>query len=260
MSAKLKSELQKVKQRENAPIESVVDQVKTLLIGYDNESEKILKQAGLSSNPIEPRLTEDYKRTKAVEERYKVDSYTGAQIKELCNMYNLRMLPTSYYKGTVPADTADYIKDFCDKNKLPISDREMFILAPVEMFETKQFYLDRDPILFYRTDKRNSYENKAQLEDVFSQVHNWGNDFQETRKLWFLGDRHNRDFASNRARSVIFLAATLLFLVALITGIGPFIGITTFILLVAITLFSFTNISNLKNDEPWNTDVIYSSK
>jgi hypothetical protein len=258
MSAKLKSELQKVKQKENAPIESVMDQVKTLLIGYDNESEKILKQAGLSSNPVEPRLTEDYKRTKAVEERYKVESYTGSQIKELCNMYNLRMLPTSYYKGTVPADTADYIKDFCDKNNLVITNRDMFILAPVEMFETKQFYVDRDPILFYRTDKRNSYNDKAQLDDVFSQVHNWGNDFQESRKLWFLGDRVNRDFMSNRARFILFMAMITLFLVSIAIGFGPFIGIAAFSLLTATLFFSFTNISNLKNDEPWNTDVIFS--
>jgi hypothetical protein len=134
----------------------------------------------------------------------------------------------------------------------------MFILAPVEMFETKQFYVDRDPILFYRTDKRNSYNDKAQLDDVFSQVHNWGNDFQESRKLWFLGDRVNRDFMSNRARFILFMAMITLFLVSIAIGFGPFIGIAAFSLLTATLFFSFTNISNLKNDEPWNTDVIFS--
>lgn len=260
MSTKLKEELKKVKTKENAPIESLVDSVKSLLIGYSSEQDEILKQAGLSSNPVESRLTEDYKRTKASEEVYKAESFTGTQIKELCNKYNLKMLPTTYYKGAVPADTADYLKEFCDKNKLAITNRELFMLAPVEMFNTKTVPdIQKDPILFYRTYKQ--YNNQEAAEkDVFSQVHNWGDDFKESRKYWFLTDKleHKGDDFSNNAKFTAYKVVCFIFLIALLTGFTVFIGIMCFVLFIWTLMFLFSMSIELKNDEKWNSEEILS--
>lgn len=262
MNTKLKKELQKVKEKDEQPFISSLESAKTLLIGYSREQDQILKDAGLSSTrPAESTITEEYKRVKAAEQVYKTESFTGAQIKSLCNKYDLRMLPTKKYKGIVPADTANHIKEFCDRNKFAISDRQLFILAPTEMFGTDKVstYGTSDLMLFYRTYESDASKAKAKEQDIFNQIYNWGSDFPENRKYWFLLDAfvHKENIFSNMGKLTTLSLSITLFLLFIILNIPSMIILSSIALFISVIIFAQTKIYTLKNDEQWNSDETY---
>jgi hypothetical protein len=260
MNTRLKKELRTLKDKEERPFINSLESAKTLLIGYSREQDEILKEAGLSStNPADSTITDDYKRVKAAEATYKTECFTGAQIKELCHKYDLRMLPTTKYRGIVPPDTANHIKDFCDRNKFPISTRQLFMLAPTEMFGKKDFSYSGDLMLFYRTHTSDSYNPEAKEKDVFNQIHSWGSEFNKSRKYWFLFDTfvHKDDVFSNFIRFVMLMLSTIMFLLFIVLNVEAMIIISGMAVFISLFYFSFTKIYKLKNHEQWNSDEVY---
>jgi hypothetical protein len=265
MSVKLKKELQQVQQKEWQELKTnnIVDKANQLLIEYDHEQSKILEDAGFQLNiGYEAKLKEDFKRTKASEEIYNRPTFTGKQIKELCNIYDLRLLPTSKYRGAVDVDVADKIKEFCDTNNLPITSSDLYILAPTSSFQTVDEIIpkDKDPILFYRTDKDQRYWGyEAKESETFAQIHNWGNDFTDLRKLRFLFDpsrnRNDDQTSSNRVKTILLCIGLLFVIGACATGFMPFILFSLFIGVITLFNFLFLDTYTL-NDDQWNSEKI----
>ena len=138
MSQKLVKELNKVQEKSYQELndgKSITDQVEQLLLGYAHEEEAILTNAGFTKiNSYEKKLTEDYRRTKVAEQIYKKQSFTGLQIKQLCNTYDLKLLQTKHYRGSIDSSLSNKIKEFSEATGLPINDYNMFVLAPTSAF------------------------------------------------------------------------------------------------------------------------------
>lgn len=264
MSAKLKGELKKAKKETQEILEKngVLDRVENLLLGYEADQEKTLKDAGFRmTNDYESKLVEDYNRTKQAEKIYGQESFTGAQIKSLCQKYDLRMLSPRFYQGSIDVDLATKIDEFCRKNDLIVSDREIFILAPTECFKIVNETIPKniDPIVFYRTDgsKESRWDGaKAQENDTFTQIHNWGSDFTEARKYRFLFDEsvlESEQSSTNSFKMILLMISTLLVLASTLVGNWIFIGCTLFIAFISLIHFLFLD-TETSNDEQWNTE------
>lgn len=94
-----------------------------------------------------------------------------SQIREVCNKYYLRFLPTRYYNGVVDVNTPEKISTFevaygerCDMDN-------MYIMAPAKSFKLER--RPKDPLLFYRIN----------YSDYYYLVHKWGNDLNLFRRF-----------------------------------------------------------------------------
>lgn len=264
MSTKLKKELNEVQKKNWKELKDnkIIDHANQLLLDYDVDQAKILEEAGFRLNiGYEAKLKEDFKRTKASEQIYNRPSFTGKQIKEICKTYDLRLLPTSKYRGAIDVDVATKIKEFCDENKLPITNADLFILAPTTSFDTVDEIIpkDTDPILFYRTDKSVNWNFQAAENETFSQIHNWGNDFTDWRKLRFLFDpsrnRGDDQTSSNRVKTILLMISLIFISIACLTSFLPFIMIAMGTGIVTLINFLFLD-TNTLNDAAWNSDKV----
>lgn len=258
----LLEELNKVKQKDIDKVggDEFVKEVNQLLLGAHNEDEETLRKLGLTNyNGFERKLKSDIKRTKMAEEIYSSPSFTGKQIKDLCNTYYLKCLPVSYYRGKIPSGVPGKIKKFCDDREIKINSFDFFILAPIELFKTQVYEApDPDPIIFYRQNEMyaTSYgREKASEGDVFIQIENWGNDFTFMRKLHVLFDtyRNNRDENTPLKRTVMFSVLSLISI-----GIASFGYFNISLIPIALAIFLFRNNISLTYsiDERWNDDKV----
>lgn len=262
MSAKLKNKLNEVKKDSYKELQksNILGRVDQLLLDYDVQEAEILKSAGFKLNlNYEAKLKEDYNRTAAAEKVYNRPTFTGKQIRELCQLYDLKLLPTSFYRGNIDSNVAAEIDKFCNENKLPITNADLFILAPASSFETvnKIIPKDTDPILFYRTDKKASWNFRADLDETFSQICNWGNDFTELRKYRFLldssRDRGNDQVSSNRIKIFVLVLSALFLFGMCLTQFLPAIIFALVLSTMAFINFLFLDTRTL-NDQEWNTE------
>ena len=263
--SKLVKELDILKEQKekNFNGDHIVKQAEVLLLDSHNQDNVVLETLGLDHQiKYSKKLESDYNRSKIAEKMYKRKSYSGEEIKKICNDYDLKMLPTSYYNGEIPSDLARIVSEFCKENDILIKPNCFFILAPTEMFRTvKHVPIKLDPILFYREpDKYSSHNNKADKNDTFVNIHYWGNDFSPFRKFNYLLSRYARydDDWSNRSRSILLLS---IFIVFLLVNFLPFYIPITIELAILIPLtIVITGISlNYKNkylNKLWNEDSI----
>lgn len=89
--------------------------------------------------------------------------YTTQQIKQLCVKFRLRFLPSTLYKGELPYEAIEAIKDFENQYQPAVS--EFHIVAPAEFFKLKDRFAD--PLLFAHLGNGNYYL-----------LHQWGADFK----------------------------------------------------------------------------------
>jgi hypothetical protein len=230
---------------------------KNLLLEAHNKEQKIFNSLGFKSNSITTVHKNDVKRTAMAESIYGTISFLGKDLKKLCVEYDLKLLPTSYYNGDVPIEVARLVDDFCEKHSVMANDQNFFILAPSEMFNNeKHIPRNLDPILFYREKKDNGYRssNFAVESDLFTQIHNWGNDFSFARKYRFLLSTYkdSRDDISNRR---LFIISMIIFLTLFITSIllaTPFMAVCGVIISYVTCLITNKNIFL----DTWNNNKI----
>lgn len=259
MSKALK-ELKKVKEKEQKAVngDSILQEATAILLNAHDEDTEMLGKIGLDHQlKYEKELTQDIRRTKRAEEIYQSDSFTGAQIKELCKTYFLKLLPVEYYNGSIPVDLPRVTRQFLEKAGIEnYGQHNFYILAPINQFNTiKKVPIQADPILFYReTDTGTTRVRFARENDVFTRVHDWGNDFTWVRKYAYLTSWYND--SSDEISVAASMVVCYFFLIAsLVTGLVFaefelalfFMGIGLFIIL--------SNIGEKKIDREWNEDT-----
>mgnify|MGYP003326849799 CR=1 FL=1 len=89
------------------------------------------------------------------------------EIKTICIDYRLRFLGFDYFKGNVPDEAYDRLKEF--KQNHPDLNFKIMMMAPSKLFELENY---DDPLMFV------SLGN-----DYYYLIHKWGNDMSYFRKL-----------------------------------------------------------------------------
>ena len=114
-------------------------------------------------------------------------------IKKICIDYRLRFLDFDYFKGKVPQEAYDKLKDFKINN--PNLDIKIMMMAPSKLFELENY---DDPLMFVSLG--NNY---------YYLIHKWGNDMSYFRKLlmWPFKNLYN---------IMVFICFLSLFLTAVI--------------------------------------------
>lgn len=242
ISSKLLKELERKENRSKRNIanNAILKEDETLLLEAHSEEQEILEALGLDHELQESKvLKNEQTRTRLIEEKYNKSSYSGAQIKSLCNKYDLRLLPTKRYGGTIPPELATAIKDFCAEQDLTIRQNSFFILAPTELFKGQKHKAYADPILFYlegSAESSSSHRDYVKEEDKLITVHNWGNDFSLTRKYkWLLSTYKYRESDTNNALRTLYMSLLILIgiIFQLLSGFEiPFLAVSLPILAV----------------------------
>ena len=94
--------------------------------------------------------------------------YHISQIKEICIDYRLRFLDASYFKGNIPREGMQKIKELQKKHQIEI--KGFKIIAPSKLFKLED---KDDPLLFAPIGN-----------DYFYLIHKWGNDLHPLRKVF----------------------------------------------------------------------------
>ena len=89
------------------------------------------------------------------------------EIKKICIDYRLRFLDFDYFKGKVPNEAYDNLKEF--KYNHPDLNFKIMMMAPSKLFELENY---DDPLMFVSLG--NNY---------YYLIHKWGNDMSYFRKL-----------------------------------------------------------------------------
>ena len=90
------------------------------------------------------------------------------EIKKICIQYNLRFLDSQKFRGNIPSEAIDSIRELSKNRRTPLENFK--ILGPIEVFRKKNS--DADPMLFAETNFGNYYL-----------VHQWGHRVPRYTKL-----------------------------------------------------------------------------
>ena len=263
--SKLVKELDVLKEKKEKVFngDHIVKQAEVLLLDSHNQDNVVLEKLGLDHQiKYSKKLETDYRRGKMAEETYNKKSYSGSDIKKLCNDYDLKMLPTSDYNGEIPSDLARIVGEFCESNDIPMRSECFYILAPTEMFRTvKHVPRNLDPILFYKEpNSTTSRVEKAQTSDSFVNIHYWGNDFSPLRKFRYLFSnfKEYRSYWANKDRMIVFMIIfSLLTILNLITLFMPMaFNVTILAILTSLTVGYSSYYKNKYLNKLWNVNKI----
>jgi hypothetical protein len=241
--------------------EDVLNQANQLLLAAHDEDREVLETLGIKHLKFEKKLVEDVVRSKKVQAIYNKPTFSGKDLKYFCNMYDLKVLPISYYSGAVPAEFARIVREFCTERGTTVKNisDNLFVMAPAEMFDTIKHKPKKkvDPILLYRdtekkvTSYRDTDYSKASTDDMFVQVYNWGNDFNFTRKYHYLFTS-TIDRSSDTCVSTVTFWAIVFMLIGFVLGMSIFnIGFGFFFFIVG-SLFILFNSDSKFVDTLWN--------
>lgn len=160
-------------------------EAKQLLLGASIAERQVLANAGLDDNI---KKHEDAKGVNLERERfegtYGEKVFTEDEVRDICQKYALKLLPSKFYKGGIDPVLGAKIVEFFKKNNIDSGNYEaannLYIMAPPSAFRLAKkvdpFRIQLDPVLFYRIGRRND-------TPMYVPVHQWGNDFTVFRRL-----------------------------------------------------------------------------
>lgn len=260
-------ELEKINSEEQYTIDNneVIKQ-STLLLEAPKEDTKLLEEFGIDHQiKAAEKITVLNNRQKAIGKLFGEKTYTGNQIKLLCNKYYLKLLPVRYFRGNIPVELSEKIREFADKNDIVLTGARynFFILAPYTQF-TKDPHNDEEdikrgikinsaPVLFYREGER---DRIACEDEVFTQVYSWGDaNFSNIRKYNFLfndnvGKEKEEPPVTRSILAIILLAIGFSFGLAGYVIFPLVVFITAAIVIYSNTLFTITP------DTLWNKSTV----
>ena len=160
-----------------------VESVKLLMSGEDGDIE-ILKRTGLDHeiNKAEKIKGLEIDR-KNLEDTYNGFVFTKDEIKDICIKYDLRFLPTKYFRGKLDTEVADKLKKFVAEHpEIGAVSESFYIIAPDNSFDIK--YPCSNPSS--KTDLILVYKVRTERYgvDKFVFIHKWGNEeFSPIRRL-----------------------------------------------------------------------------
>jgi hypothetical protein len=261
LARELKKERKKSVDQESKMMDSILNDANQLLLEAHDNDREILGKLGLDHQiQYSKMLQRDITRTRLAEKHYNQETYTGEQIKVLCHRYDLKILKTSEYNGSIPVDLTRKVKAFCEKNDLPIKQNSFWILAPQEQFDTvTNVPKQRDPILFYLVDAENmssSHKEKIYSDDKLINVHYWGNDFSFLRRFRWLFSTF-QDYSDDfpiRSRTILILSFLFVMTLANIFMYLP-LSLNIFVSLVMLIPLNFSLNYKRKLDSYWNNNT-----
>ena len=154
----LEQQLSKLKKRE---LETAALYEVYQILKADTEREnRIMEDLGRPSNHVENPFEFDLLESNRI---FHID-----QIKKICIDYRLRFLNSSYFKGEIPQEAIDEIKELERNHDIEL--KGFKILAPSRLFRLED---KDDPLLFAPIGN-----------DYFYLIHKWGNDLHPLRKLF----------------------------------------------------------------------------
>jgi len=139
--------------------EELINEVYDLLQKSSGNQKKIQKKLSGNTRTLENNFVLDLLDTDKI--------FHIEQIKEICINYRLRFLDSKYFKGQIPAEAIDKIKELEQKHHIEIGGYK--IIAPSKLFKLAD---KDDPLLF--APLGNGY---------FYLIHKWGNDLHPLRRI-----------------------------------------------------------------------------
>lgn len=253
-------ELKKVKVAKEAAItgDEILSVSRGLLLDAGTRDEEVLKRLGLNHiKEYQQELTADVVRTKKAEAIYALPTFTGDQLKTLCNTYYLKVLPCKFYNGALTAELPRIVDEFCKKHEinLQLENDNFYILAPTEQFATiKNVPQSLDPILFYCKKERGFHggrEWKIEESDVLVQIHNWGSDFSFLRmfRVLFNNTQLRENDATPWQNTMFALSFTVLAIISALLGLYV---VPVILIGLAAMLFNWAFSSNHYIFKLWN--------
>lgn len=251
----------------------VASKEKQLLLEAPTENLEIVKAIHLTHhlNKIEEERNKLAKYSH-FKEQFESNVYSGADIKKLCNTYDLKLCRAEQFKGDINSELIEKINQFykaheyeieklkedgsvkkvVKKSKVNTTPRNFYILAPSECF-LKDSSNCENVTLFYR-EHSDTYE--ANEQDMFVEVHTWGNNYSELRKIKpYLNTYkydYNTDAVSVRSVNIMFILLAIVFSIPL--GIYNQYN-AMFIMYGILGLFTFLNCIGIKKSlhyKNWN--------
>lgn len=178
-----------------------------------------LREAVINAQYVVDKNEHAKERAKLKNERI----FSKKDIIDIACKYGLRFLEAEKYKGNLPLDLPQKIKEAENKmEELGLENRkEAFILAPADNFKLEE--RPKDPLMFVNVGG-----------DLYYLVHKWGNDLSIFRRLLFFPAQS----WWNMALSIIILCTPFIYF-----GIGVFMVIASFSLIASgiITLCDLWN-------------------
>lgn len=161
-------------------------------------------------------------------------------IKKICIDYRLRFLDINFFKGEIPSEAIDKIKNLELEHNTKID--QFKIMAPSIMFRLKK---TDDPLLF--TPLGNNY---------FYLIHKWGNDLKGLRRL--------RMWPFLSLKNLLFTLLIVSYLITLVTPLEIFsknpdsssfwlLYLFMFKAIVSIVLFLGVSLGKSFNPQIWNS-------
>lgn len=148
------------------------------LLKREGELEKeVLQRMGLSQNEISQEQSNWIQQCQ-LNQTYCGEVYHIDDIRKICMEYNMRMLPSSLYRGPVDPMFGAKVKRFQQERQLSKEEVEdnFFIVAPAKAFDLEQRQrpvVDIDPLLLYKVN-----------DNFYKLVHQWGSDLNLLRFVW----------------------------------------------------------------------------
>jgi len=185
MSNKLERELIKLQQKEESNSVKIEDQAQ-LLLAAPKEDIAILERVNMDYQIHKNRnIVAKRDKINAFKTLFNSQVYTGAQLRDMCDHYDLKCLKVSEYKGKLDAQLASKLKVFETEKNVTLNSRNLFILAAAESFNKNNDNSNLNCIVLY-SEHEKDYKGKLEVEDVLTVIHSWGDNFKSIRKYRFL--------------------------------------------------------------------------
>tara|TARA_B100001175_G_scaffold186808_1_gene158589 strand:- start:148 stop:825 length:678 start_codon:yes stop_codon:yes gene_type:complete len=215
-----------------------------------------IKTTNLESILIKENIRESDSKAYQNESRHKIQNYSDNKlefdkleanrivhintIKKICIDYRLRFLDINFFKGEIPSEAIDKIKNLELEHNTKID--QFKIMAPSIMFRLKK---TDDPLLF--TPLGNNY---------FYLIHKWGNDLKGLRRL--------RMWPFLSLKNLLFTLLIVSYLITLVTPLEIFsknpdsssfwlLYLFMFKAIVSIVLFLGVSLGKSFNPQIWNS-------
>ena len=236
--------------------EGIVTQANLLLEQNASAERAVLTALKLDKHLVVAEEAIEHKmlKTKLSEQFGKI--YDEDQLEAICIKYDLRMLPTAQYKGSVDPLLGAKVREFLNKAGLEFSQFEaenFYIIAPTNAFN----YINEDippkrivepfdwndPIIVYKT---------STVGKEYAFVHQWGNDFTFTRRiLGFIHEHPGR-------RLFLFAFAFMIILAPSIYLLTGSIIVSGIIGLLLSMIFSAAGIDHFRSNGRrfWKTHIV----
>jgi hypothetical protein len=157
-----------MREKETEESSFIVEHFKDVLEDAVEEDKEILSEAGFSFSHYEKAKENTERKFGKNLDTKRI--FSKSEIKKLCLNYNLRFVETQYYKGTIPPELPQKIKEAKENIGTDINHDDYFIVAPLNSLKLEKE--PKDPLMFIKL-----------TDEFYYLVHKWGNDLSITNRI-----------------------------------------------------------------------------